>query len=146
MPFSRRGRTPQAAERRQARPVGAEIRAVLDGASDRFRPLIAVMLFSGVRIGELLALRWDDVDFDEGAVPATSGLRHGRTTGGLSRMGGLTLRVRLAIVSLEAPLRAPDGLTGRLLRRPIDLAGVSCCDYGRIRVQSEHVEHVRRHR
>ena len=43
-----------------------EIRDVLEGATDRFRPLIAVMLFAGVRIGELLALRWDDVAFDEG--------------------------------------------------------------------------------
>ena len=43
-----------------------EIRAVLSGATDRFRPLIAVMLFAGLRLGELLALRWDDVDFDDG--------------------------------------------------------------------------------
>jgi integrase len=43
-----------------------EITAVLDAASDRFRPLVATMIFSGVRLGELLALRWQDVDTAEG--------------------------------------------------------------------------------
>ena len=43
-----------------------EIEAVLSGASDRFRPIVAVLLFAGLRLGELLALKWDAVDFDDG--------------------------------------------------------------------------------
>jgi integrase len=43
-----------------------EIGVVLDNATDAFRPLIAVMIFGGLRLGEALALKWRDVAFDEG--------------------------------------------------------------------------------
>jgi integrase len=43
-----------------------EISAVLEGASERFRIPIAVMIFAGLRLSEMLALRWSDVDFGEG--------------------------------------------------------------------------------
>jgi integrase len=43
-----------------------EIRALLDCASsDRYRTLIATAIFTGLRLMELLALRWEDVDGDE---------------------------------------------------------------------------------
>lgn len=44
----------------------SEITAVLEAATATFRPLIATMLFSGLRLGEVLGLRWQDVDFDSG--------------------------------------------------------------------------------
>ena len=43
-----------------------EIAAVLKSASDTFRVPIATMIFGGLRLGELLALRWHDVDTTEG--------------------------------------------------------------------------------
>jgi integrase len=37
-------------------------------ASERWRPLIATCVFTGLRISELLALRWQDVNFAEGVI------------------------------------------------------------------------------
>ena len=47
----------------------AEIRALLASAtSERYRVLIATAIFTGARLSELLALRWQDVDFAAGEV------------------------------------------------------------------------------
>ena len=43
-----------------------EMRAILDTASGRSRTLIAVLLFSGLRISEALGLVWGDVDIRTG--------------------------------------------------------------------------------
>jgi len=45
-----------------------EIADVLAKATDAFRPLIAVALFAGLRLGEILGLRWSDIDFDAGFI------------------------------------------------------------------------------
>jgi integrase len=46
-----------------------EIAALIDSATtDRYRVLIAVAIFTGLRLQELLALRCQDVDFDAGEV------------------------------------------------------------------------------
>ena len=39
-------------------------RKLLDASSDCFRPLIQAALYTGMRLGELLDLRWGDVDFE----------------------------------------------------------------------------------
>jgi integrase len=47
----------------------AEIRALLASAtSERYRVLIATAIFTGARLSELLALRWQDIDFAAGEV------------------------------------------------------------------------------
>jgi|SRR5581483_1830893 len=43
----------------------AEIGKLLDGHG-RYRVLIAVLIFGGLRIGEALGLTWDDIDFERG--------------------------------------------------------------------------------
>lgn len=40
-----------------------EIVRLLDAADERYRLLLSVALFSGLRLGELLGLRWKDIDF-----------------------------------------------------------------------------------
>jgi integrase len=45
-----------------------EITRVLEAATPYWRPLLALLVFSGLRIGEALALRWGDVDFDAGVI------------------------------------------------------------------------------
>ena len=45
----------------------AQVRAFLAAATDEVRPLFTVAVMAGLRLGELLALRWNDVDLD-GAV------------------------------------------------------------------------------
>lgn len=46
----------------------SEIRAVIDAADDWYRQMIIVWLFTGMRPGELIALRWSDIDFNRGII------------------------------------------------------------------------------
>lgn len=43
-------------------PTNAEIKAILEGAVGRYRPLLVTMIFTGIRSSEARGLRWDDVD------------------------------------------------------------------------------------
>jgi integrase len=45
-----------------------EIRLLLTCATDSYRPLLATAVFSGMRLSELVGLRWQDVDFDTGLI------------------------------------------------------------------------------
>jgi integrase len=45
-----------------------EITALLEAAADKYRPLLATALFAGLRLMELLGLRWQDVDFAGGYI------------------------------------------------------------------------------
>jgi len=47
---------------------GEEIAALLAAADPLFRPALATAAFAGLRLGELLGLRWMDVDFAEGLI------------------------------------------------------------------------------
>ncbi len=49
-------------------PTHAEINTIIAHASDRFRPLLTVAVFTGLRSSELRALRWADVDFDKRTI------------------------------------------------------------------------------
>jgi integrase len=54
-------------ERDDPRPVipsKAELQAIIANAVGRWRPLILVAIFSGLRASEIRGLRWMDVDFD----------------------------------------------------------------------------------
>lgn len=57
-----------------------EIEALLKAADDKYRLLIATAVFSGLRLMELLALRWQDLDLANGYI---------RVRSQLSRKGGL---------------------------------------------------------
>ncbi|RMI21347.1 tyrosine-type recombinase/integrase [Sinorhizobium meliloti] len=46
-------------------PTNAEIRAVLDAAAGRYRPLLMTMIFTGIRASEARGLRWEDVDLKQ---------------------------------------------------------------------------------
>ena len=49
-------------------PSKAEIRALLDTVSDRWRAFFAVAIFTGLRASELRGLRWAYVDLDTGTL------------------------------------------------------------------------------
>ncbi len=54
-------------DREDPRPVipsKAELQAIIAGAAGRWRPVILVAIFCGLRASELRGLRWADVDFD----------------------------------------------------------------------------------
>jgi integrase len=45
-----------------------EISILLAKAGDTFRPLIAVLIFAGLRLGEALGLTWEDIYFETGFI------------------------------------------------------------------------------
>lgn len=45
-----------------------EIQKLIQNAPPRLKNIIAVMFYSGMRIGELIALRWSDIDFKRGLI------------------------------------------------------------------------------
>lgn len=49
-------------------PTNAEIRAILDAATGRYRPLLVTMIFTGIRASEARGLRWEDVDLVKAAL------------------------------------------------------------------------------
>jgi integrase len=46
-------------------PTKLELQAIVAGAAGRWRPLILVAIFCGLRASELRGLRWDDVNFED---------------------------------------------------------------------------------
>lgn len=69
---ARRGSSERRAEKRQKGklkvgediPTPAEVRAIVEAASGRWRPLLLTAIFAGLRSSELRGLRWEDVDLD----------------------------------------------------------------------------------
>lgn len=49
-------------------PTKAELRAMIDNASPRWRGFITTAIFTGMRASELRGLRWQDVDLDAGVI------------------------------------------------------------------------------
>lgn len=49
-------------------PTKAELKAMIDHAPDRWRPLIVTAVFTGMRISELRGLPWSDVDLSKGVI------------------------------------------------------------------------------
>jgi integrase len=46
-------------------PTREEVRAILEAAEGRYRPLLVTAIFTGMRASELRGLSWRDVDFDK---------------------------------------------------------------------------------
>ncbi|MDX0127371.1 tyrosine-type recombinase/integrase [Sinorhizobium meliloti] len=49
-------------------PTNSEIRAILDAATGRYRPLLVTMIFTGIRASEARGLRWEDVDLKQAVL------------------------------------------------------------------------------
>jgi integrase len=93
----------------------AEIEALLANAGDTFRPLVAVLIFAGLRMGEALGLRWGDVDFEAGFLRVRRQLGRDRDTAAIKTDAGrrdVVLMVQLGRVLREhrlGQLRCADG-------------------------------------
>jgi integrase len=59
-----RVRLPKRDQGRPEMPTRAELRAILNAAAGRWRPLIVTAIFTGLRSSELRGARWPDVDLD----------------------------------------------------------------------------------
>jgi integrase len=54
-----------------------EVRRLLAGCPSRYRPLLALAVFSGMRIQEILGLTWGDIDFRERVIRVRAQLSRG---------------------------------------------------------------------
>src|SRR5262249_13958165 len=85
-----------------------EVQAVLEKLRGRsLYPIASVALATGMRRGELLALRWQDVDFDGAALKVERALEQ-------TKRGGLLFK---------PPKRAMDGALSRCLRPVLPSCG-----------------------
>ena len=64
----RKGALPSVPKSNKRALTAAEVDALGSHAGDTFKPVIDLMLLTGVRIGEALALRWRDIDRERGVV------------------------------------------------------------------------------
>ena len=111
---------PHRVELRETPYLGeAEVRRILAGAPRDLRPILAVLADTGLRRGELLDLRWSDVDLARGTVMVQ------RSKTGRGREVPLTTRAREAFEEVWAargpvPLRGEDLVFAREfeLQRP----------------------------
>lgn len=46
-------------------PTNAEIKAILEAATGRYRALLITMIFTGIRASEARGLRWEDIDLSD---------------------------------------------------------------------------------
>jgi integrase len=74
---------PRVARRQQRAFAPAEIKALLNACEAKYQPLIATAFFSGLRLMELLGLRWQDIDFKGGEIHVRAQLRR---KGGLKEL------------------------------------------------------------
>jgi integrase len=49
-------------------PTMAELNALIENSTGRWRPFIVTAIFTGMRLSELRGLRWSDVDLDAGQI------------------------------------------------------------------------------
>ena len=71
--------TPTVPKKRITPPTNAQIGAVLRAAvGHRYAPIYHVLVVTGLRRGEVLGLRWADVDLDAGLLYVTGSLKRSR--------------------------------------------------------------------
>jgi integrase len=90
---------------------GDEIERLLAESGDTFRPIVATMIFTGLRIGEILGLRWQDIDRVAGMVRVRGQLTRGRELVGYGKtraaVRDVVLIPELDAILLEHRLASP---------------------------------------
>jgi len=102
-------------ERRARRPVMsvAEEVKLLAAASKHLRPIAIAGLDTGMRRGELLSEKWEDVDFDRKLISVT----HSKTAGGEHRLIPMTERLCQILTALRKPSGVVFTYDGQPIRR-----------------------------
>jgi len=55
-----------------------EIDKILDNSSGSLRNFLGIMFFTGARSGEILALKWEDIDMEDDTISINKTIAHGR--------------------------------------------------------------------
>jgi integrase len=144
-PLLERNERPKADQRKMEILDTDEIQMFLGAATDWYRPLLATALFTGMRRGELLNLKWSEVDLDDGIIHVTDS----KTAAGVREV--------ILIPSLEKILRRHklaqhQGATyvfetheGRQMRGDVVLKGAMKATLARSGVQKDLRLHDLRH-
>lgn len=73
---------------------------------DRYENLFVVDLFTGLRFGEILGLKWENIDFRTGIITVTQQLQHEKKSGGTNYLTSLknnkTRQIQVAETVLQA--------------------------------------------
>jgi len=104
-----------------------EVPRVLNALSDRWRPLFATAIFTGMRRGELLGLRKSDVDLAAGLINIARSHDQGTTKG--KRAEAIPIARELIPYLQQALKRSPSELVfpnqkGEMMRPDVALEGV----------------------
>ena len=75
----RRPPVDQPASANRATSTAAQLGALLDKLDDDYRPLGAMLAYAGLRVSEVLAVRWRDLDLDAGRLTVAAQLDRSRT-------------------------------------------------------------------
>ena len=109
------------------------VRAAMQAKDEKFRGIV-LCLYTGLRLGELLALEWGDVDWERGLLYVSRTCREGRDEAGrFGRIVGAPKSrrsVRVIPLSAEvrascAPCRSPPASSSRAATRPSPCAPIS---------------------
>ncbi len=102
-----------------------EARAILEAFTGHIaEPVVASALWTGMRLGELLALTWDRVDLDGGSLRVAGSTAH---LAGRTLMWGPKNRSSVRVVPIAAPL-VPVLSAQRLRQRELRLAAGAAWD------------------
>jgi integrase len=99
-------------QRRRQRVLGrAEIERLLAACSPRDRLMVATVLYTGLRISEMLGLVWDDVDLSAGALHVRAQLSRAHRSDPARRVAPKnSASVRIEQMCIGAPVRPPAPL------------------------------------
>lgn len=97
-----------------------QVRTLIDTPHD-LRHLWLVMALCGLRIGEALALRWQDVDTDDGMLHVRGTISEGRRQEPKTKAGRRTLSMPAPVCDALREVREPTGpvFPGRMPGKPI---------------------------
>jgi len=86
-----------------------EIRVFLEAVEPRWYPLFFTAIFTGMRLGELLALQWSDIDWHGGTIRVRRSVWRGQFQEPKSRRSVRTIGMspRLAAVLMDHKVNAP---------------------------------------
>ena len=105
----RKTRLPRRAPVEEKTPISPEsLRALLDVLPEPSRSIAALLAMTGLRVGELLALRWQDIDFDKGFLSVRQTVYEGHFDVPKSKRSRRTLPLGPACVQIFESLRKPE--------------------------------------
>jgi integrase len=105
----RKTRLPRRAPEEEKAPISPEsIRALLAKLPEPSRSIARLLAMTGLRIGELLALRWQDIDLDKGFFSVRQTVYEGHFDVPKSRRSKRTLPLGPVCAEIFRSLRKPD--------------------------------------